>query len=113
MSRQGFGLCIDILSIEHLIGAFEQLTDGSAMQFQAQAAQSQRTNRDFAVTLFALVGRLDATDTERRLRIAVGDEFDRRVALPVLFMEQRDRAVAAIHATLNIHENSRLSTTQT
>src|ERR1700736_433953 len=57
-SRQGFGLRIDILSIEHLIGAFEQLTDASAMQFQLQAAESQCADHDFAVTLFRLVDRL-------------------------------------------------------
>src|ERR1019366_4818887 len=44
----------------------------------------------FAVPLFRLVDRLDAADAERRLRVAVGEQLDRGVILPVLFIEQRD-----------------------
>ena len=82
-SRQLFGLRVNVLAVEHLIGAFEQLADACAMQFQLQAAESQRADHDLAVTLLGLVGRLDAADAERRLRVAVGDQLDRRIVLPV------------------------------
>ena len=84
------GLRIDILGVEHLVGAFEQLAHARAVQLQLQAAKAQRAEDDLAMTLDPLVGRLDALDAERRLRVAVGDQLDRRIILPVLLLEQRD-----------------------
>ena len=72
-SGQLFRKRVNVFAVEHLVGALEQLADAFAMQFQLEAAQTQRADDDLAVTLLGLVGRLDAADSERRLRVAVGD----------------------------------------
>ena len=81
---------INVFAVEHLVGGVKQLADAFAMQFELESAQSQRADDDLAVALLGLVGRLDAADAERRLRVAVGDELDRRIVLPILLVEQRD-----------------------
>ena len=64
------------------------------MQLQLEAAEAERAEDDLAVPLDPFVGRLDAEDAERRLRVAVCDQLDRRIVLPVLFLKQRDADAA-------------------
>ena len=52
------------------------------MQLQLEAADAERAEAELAVPLLALVGRLDALDAERRLRVHVGDHLDIRIVLP-------------------------------
>src|SRR6478752_6128328 len=59
--------------VEHLVGAFEELADAGAMQLQLETADAERAEAEFAVSLLALVHRLDAFEPERRLRVYVGD----------------------------------------
>ena len=54
------------------------------MQLQLEAAEAERADDDLAVALLGLVGRLDAADAERRrLGVAIGPKFDRRIVLPI------------------------------
>ena len=53
------------------------------MQLQFEAADAERPEAELAVTLLALVGRLDAFKPERRLRVYVGDRLDGRIVLPM------------------------------
>src|SRR5262245_843889 len=58
------------------------------MQLQLEAADAKRAETDDAVALLALVGRLDAFETKRRLRVHIGDRLDGRIVLPVRGLEQ-------------------------
>jgi hypothetical protein len=74
--------------VEQGVGAFEQPADAGAMQFQLKPADAERAETDNAVALLALVGGLDAFETERRLRVHIGDRLDGRIVLPVRGLEQ-------------------------
>ncbi len=58
------------------------------MQFQLQATETERANDDLAVALLGLVSGFDPADAERRLGVGVGEEFDRRVVLPIGLVEK-------------------------
>jgi len=56
-----------------LTWALEELRDAGAVQFQLEAADTERTKDELLMTGIALVSWVDPSDPERRLRIAVGD----------------------------------------
>src|SRR5512140_3388476 len=107
MSGQLFRKGVNVFAVEHLVGALEELADAFAMQFQLEAAQTQGADHDLAVTLLGLVGRLDAGDSERRLRVAVGEQLDGRIVLPVGFGEQLDADGAGAEDDLRALDRSR------
>src|SRR4249920_3028137 len=82
------GQSVDLLGVEHRFRAFKQLADAGTMQPQFEATDAERTEAELAVPLLALVGRLDAFQAKRRLRVHVGDRLDGRVALPVRDLDQ-------------------------
>jgi len=71
--RHRFSQCIDFFGVQDLIRTFEELPDAGPMQFQLEPADPERTKGKLLLSSFALVGCLDPTNAERRLRIAVGD----------------------------------------
>src|ERR1700712_5011925 len=81
-SGHRLGEGVDLLGVEHLVGALEELADAGAVQLELQAAEAQRPEGLLAVAVFGLVHHVDAADAGRRLGVVVGDELDGRFLRP-------------------------------
>src|SRR5262249_14493355 len=81
-SSQLLGEGVDLFRVEHGFGAFEQLADAGAMQFELETTDAERAKGELAKTVLAFVGRLNAFDAERRLRVHVSNPLDIGIVLP-------------------------------
>jgi hypothetical protein len=88
--RHRFSQRINFFGVQDLISTLEELPNAGPMQFQLGPADPECTKGKLLLSRLALVGCLDPADAERRLRIAVGDQFDSPFISPMALLQQLD-----------------------
>ena len=81
---------VDFFNVEDKIILLEELGNRGAMDLHLESADAQCTKRQSALTLFAVVGRLDAADAGRWNRIHIGDDLDTGNGRPNFFLYEFD-----------------------